>query len=135
MPNFSNIFLDIFPKNVYSKAAFPRDRFRVELNNWVQINLTFPRDRFHLEPSNWVWINLTFPRDRFHLELMLENCVGDICLAGVPENNRRADAALHLICFELHLRPIQTYLEPFHPFPRIRLNLGPNSKVDPVETN
>ena len=28
---------------------------------------------------------LAFPRDRLHLELKLENCVGDICLAGVQE--------------------------------------------------
>ena len=33
--------------------------------------------------SKLVKIGLAFPRDLFHLEAMLENCAGDIYLAGV----------------------------------------------------
>ena len=73
-------------------------------------------------------MDLAFSQNKFHLELMPKDCAGDNCLACVQENNRRAEEARKSLSFELYSFPIWTQLEPFHPFPRVQFQLGPNSK-------
>ena len=63
---------------------------------------------------------------------MLKNYAGDICLAGVQENNRRAKEARQSLLFEFHT---QAHLEPFHPFPPVRYQLGLYAKTEPVGTD
>ena len=67
------------------------------------------------------------------MELKHANCTGDICLAGVLENNRIAKELRQSLFFEHCSRPIWTHLKVFHLFPRERFQLGPNSKAAPEE--
>ena len=64
-----------------------------------------------------------------------QNCAGDICIAGVQKNNRRAEGALLSLFFGIRSLPIPTHLEPLHPFPRVRFELGANSKADRIGTD
>ena len=75
----------------------------------MQIVAEFPLDGSILNLSNLVWIGLAFPKDQFHFELILQNCAGDICLAGVQENNGRAIKLCQSLFFKLHSLPIQTH--------------------------
>ena len=77
----------------------------------------------------WRKRHLAFSTGRYHLELMLESFAGDIYLAGVQENNRRTEEIRQSLCFEIRPLPVQTHLEPFHPFPQVRFEAGPDSKA------
>ena len=69
----------------------------------------FPWADFILNRNNWVQIGLAFPRERFHLELMLENCEGDVCIAGVQETSRRAEEANQPLLFKFRSLPIRIH--------------------------
>ena len=45
------------------------------------------------------------------------NCAGDICLAGVQENDRRVEEARQSLYFELGALPILSHMELFHGSP------------------
>ena len=68
---------------------------------------TFLQDGYNGHCNNWVRIGLAFTQDWFHLELMHENCAGDNCIAGVQENNRRAEWKRGLVITSL-LKKIAT---------------------------
>jgi len=63
----------------------------------------FPQVGFQWHCGNWVQIDLAFPLDWFYLELMHENSARDNYLAGMHENNRRADKVGQSLFFEFVL--------------------------------
>ena len=94
------------------------------------------RKRFHgtipygTVPIGYVWALHTHKT----LELMLENCAGDICKAGVQENNREKKER-QSIFFQLRSLPIRTDFETLHQFTPVEIQFQPNSKPDPVGTD
>ena len=71
------------------------------------------------------------------LELSIWNCVGDICSAGVQENNRKVEEARQSLCCELRsllFRPIWNRSTRFHEYDSIWDRIPKQTQLDPISS-